>query len=166
MRPGDLSGASRRGHPHRCAFDPVIVVRICASIAARWLALAGTDMRSGVTCCVGESGTGTTALGAALLSRLAAVTPPRCGPSGRTGSRRSRVVRNAPGRSIRSGHDQPRARMSALSAAVIPRAVQASRSRPERARASQMCPVCTAPRPWQLATTPAASCCSCSGLGA
>ena len=51
------------------------------------------------------------------------------GGSGRGGSRRSRVARNAPGLSIWFGHDQPVFRMSAFSACRICGAVQAVSSR-------------------------------------
>jgi hypothetical protein len=67
---------------------------------------------------------------------------------------------------MRFGHDQPVSRMSAFSAAKICGAVQAVRSRPDRIKASQMWPGCTASSPMQPATTAAAVCCSLSGRGA
>ena len=88
------------------------------------------------------------------------------GASGRGGSRRSREARNAPGRSMWFGHDQPVSCMSALSAAKIWGAVQAVRSRPDRIKASQIWPGCTALSPMLPAITAAASCCSLSGRGA
>lgn len=63
------------------------------------------------------------------------------------------------------GQDHPRARMSALSAVVIWRAVQASRSSADRVSASQMWPGWTLSRPTHSAMTPAASFWVCSGRG-
>ena len=88
------------------------------------------------------------------------------GASGRGGSRRSREARNAPGRSMWFGHDQPVSCMSALSASKIWGAVQAVRSRPDRIKASQIWPGCTASSPMLPAMTAAANCCSLSGRGA
>src|ERR1700710_1991065 len=94
-------------------------VRKYAIAAARVAALAGGDA-------------GFSAAGVGFADGVTA--------SGRGGSRRNREARNAPGRSIRLGHDQPVSYISALSAAKIWGAFQAVRSRPDRINASQMWP--------------------------
>lgn len=74
---------------------------------------------------------------------------------------------------MRFGQDHPRWRISALSAAVICWAVQASRSRPDRVSASQMCPMCprvrppqSPLRPYSLPASSSASFCTCRARGA
>ncbi|RFZ07559.1 hypothetical protein DSM43518_03301 [Mycobacterium marinum] len=128
----------------------VLLPRFCwkyARAAARAPALAGTG--------VGASTSGAIRAGEAVWAG-----------TGCLGRCRSREVRNAPGRSMRSGQDHPYARMWALSAVAMSLADHASRSRPDRVSASQIWPGCTCENPMQREMTPAASFWMARGRGA
>lgn len=102
----------------------------------------------------------------AAPSLPAAAWPPLLGgPSGRHCSRRRRLARNAPGRSMRSGHDHPRARMSAFNASMIVRTGDVCGSMPAVVIASHTAPMWPRWRPCERATSSAARRCTASGRG-